>query len=400
MGKKNYESFACSRLVFEEANDMLGFNLKKMCFEGGMEQLSLTQNAQPALLTVSMAAYAVYKEQVGLTPEFVAGHSLGEITALTCAGAITFSDALRIVRKRGELMQAAVSPNHGMMASITGISQEEMENLCRILSTPKTPVTIACYNSPDQHVISGLKESVEHVISHVLNKGAQAIPLQVSAPFHSIYMKNASEQFKEELLKYIFNPLQFPVISNVTAQPYGNPNEIPDCLAAHMIMPVRWQETMMYLMSQRVDSAIEIGPKKALYNLLVNCIKEINGYSFERDLNELIRLRETLPKWEQMDVGNRLQSDQDFLSSCITIAVCSRNQNWDKDEFFTGVIEPITGMKRRYNQLHTEQGVLSEGEKNGIIDSLRSILAVKGLSDQNIHLMMAKFNSDSNEEVE
>ncbi|MDT0125886.1 hypothetical protein Q9R46_24745 [Paenibacillus sp. RRE4] len=153
---------------------------------------------------------------------------------------------------------------------------------------------------------------------------------------------------------------------------------------------------MMFLKSQKVDTGIEIGPKKVLYNLLVNHMKEINPYSFERDLSELIRMTDTLPKWEQRDLGNKLQSDKDFLSACITMAVSSRNQNWDKDEFSTGVIEPIIGMKQRYDELHGERGMLSKGEKNEIIDRLKSILAVKGLSDQMIHIIIAKFDSHSN----
>jgi len=200
MGKEFYDQFPAAKQVFEEASDMLSFDMSRLCFEDNTEKLNLTANAQPAILTASIAALRVLNQETGIRPDFVAGHSLGEYSALVASGAMNFKDAVHTVRKRGEFMQSAVPIGIGAMAAVIGLSKEEIENICERVTSSQSIVSSANYNSPQQTVISGHKEAVQRAEGMLKEAGAKRIvPLSVSAPFHCKLMNKAAENLSEVL---------------------------------------------------------------------------------------------------------------------------------------------------------------------------------------------------------
>jgi [acyl-carrier-protein] S-malonyltransferase len=289
MGKKLYDNFECVRKVYEEANDTIGFDLKGLCFEGDMEELTKTENTQPAILTTSVAMFRVYQEEIGIEPAFMAGHSLGELSALTCSGAIRFSDAVKLVRQRGKFMQEAVPIGIGGMAAISGADISDIEAECKNASKDGNIVAISNYNSYDQIVISGHKAAVESAGEALKEKGVKVIPLKVSAPFHSPLMKPAADRFKDELKKYCYDGPRCHVISNVTALPYEGAESIQDNLIKQITSPVQWIKSMEYLESNGVEMFIELGPKKVLKNLVgkIVKIKDIYSYDHDQDVNNI-----------------------------------------------------------------------------------------------------------------
>jgi [acyl-carrier-protein] S-malonyltransferase len=278
MGRELFESSAAARAVFEEADAVLGFALSRLCFEGPEEELQLTANTQPAILTHSIAALAGLRTAA---PErldgaaFAAGHSLGEYSACVAAGALTFSDAVRLVRRRGEFMQEAVPPGVGAMAAIIGLPAADVEAACREASGDEI-VSAANYNSPEQTVIAGHAGAVERASAACLAKGAKrAIRLPVSAPFHSALMRPARERMRELLDATEIANAVFPVVTNVDAEPARRGDVLRDALVRQIDSPVRWVESVRRLAADGVDQALEIGPGNVLAGLVRRIDKAI-----------------------------------------------------------------------------------------------------------------------------
>ena len=268
MGKNLAEQFAVARETFEEANDALGFDLAGLCFNGPEEDLKLTANTQPAILTTSVAALRVLQRETGLMPSFVAGHSLGEYSALVCAGALDFADAVRTVRARGIFMQEAVPVGTGAMAAILGLGQEKLESVC-IQAAENQVVAPANFNSGGQIVIAGHAEAVDRAVALAKSEGAKrAMLLPVSAPFHCSLMKPAGERLAAVLGDVEVSPLRRPVVTNVEALPNQAAERVCNLLVAQVSAPVRWEESMQWMLDQGVDRFIEIGPGKVLSGLI------------------------------------------------------------------------------------------------------------------------------------
>jgi [acyl-carrier-protein] S-malonyltransferase len=271
MGKSLAEKFPVARQVFEEADDVLQFPLSRLCFEGPDDQLKLTENTQPALVAVSTAAFRV-AESTGLRPDFVAGHSLGEYSALVAAGAFTFADALRLVRKRGRYMQDAVAPGVGAMAAIVKLAEDKLPAILEEAAQGEV-VTAANYNSPEQVVIAGHAGAVERAMALCKAAGAKrAIALPVSAPFHCPLMKPAQEQMKVDLDATAFHDLSIPLVNNWQAREIRTAAEAREGLYQQIPNPVRWSFSMQ-LLSQprgdnRVDRWFEVGAGVVLGGLL------------------------------------------------------------------------------------------------------------------------------------
>ena len=278
MGRELSESSAAARAVFEEADAVLGFALSRLCFEGPEEELQLTANTQPAILTHSIAALAGLRAAAPERLEgaaFAAGHSLGEYSACVAAGALTFSDAVRLVRRRGEFMQEAVPPGVGAMAAIIGLPAADVEAACREASGDEV-VSAANYNSPEQTVIAGHAGAVERASAACLAKGAKrAIRLPVSAPFHSALMRPARERMRELLDATEIANAVFPVVTNVDAQPTSRGELLRDALVRQIDSPVRWVESVRRLAADGVDRALEIGPGNVLAGLVRRIDKAI-----------------------------------------------------------------------------------------------------------------------------
>ncbi len=269
MGKAFFDDDAGTRALFEEASEVLGFDIASLCFNGPEEQLKLTANAQPALLIHSTIALKRLREH-GIDSVLVAGHSLGEYSALVSSGCLTFSEAVHLVRQRGTFMQEAVPVGIGAMAAIIGLTIERVQELCDQKSTsPEHIVQPANLNSPEQIVIAGHKEAVEKVCQEAKPAGAKrSVILPVSAPFHSSLMKPAEVRLKAELDKTEFRDMKIPVICNVDARPNTNGDEARQALVKQVCAPVRWVETMQVLVDQKIEAVVEIGSGRVLSGLM------------------------------------------------------------------------------------------------------------------------------------
>ena len=273
MGKDLAENFSVARQVFEEANEALGFDLASLCYDGPEEDLKLTANTQPAILTTSVAALRVLESETGLVPAYAAGHSLGEYSALVCAGALAFADAVRIVRQRGTFMQEAVPVGTGSMAAILGLDLEALDAVCSEAAQGQV-VSPANYNSDGQVVIAGHTEAVERAILLAKEKGAKrAMPLPVSAPFHCSLMVPAGDRLAAVLADITVNDMLFPVITNVEAAPNQEASRVRELLVRQVSAPVRWQETIACMVNLGVESYVEIGPGKVLSGLVKRMAK-------------------------------------------------------------------------------------------------------------------------------
>lgn len=267
MGRELAEKFECARRVFEEADRAVGFPLSKLCFEGPAEELQLTANTQPAILAVSVAATEVLREN-GVRADYVAGHSLGEYSALVAAGALRLADAVRLVRKRGQYMQEAVPAAQGAMAALLGLDLAAANEICREAAQGEV-VTLANLNSPGQLVIAGDVAAVGRAVELAKARGAKrAILLNVSAPFHCALMKPAADRLAADLdAVEIADPLT-PLVNNVDGKVVRSADRVRDGLKRQVTAPVRWEESVRALLKEGVTVFIEVGPGKVLSGLL------------------------------------------------------------------------------------------------------------------------------------
>ncbi|EIJ81533.1 malonyl CoA-acyl carrier protein transacylase [Bacillus methanolicus PB1] len=268
MGKVLAESDSTIMEIFEQADKTLNFKLSNIIFEGPQEELTLTTNAQPALLTTSIAILHYFKKS-GIEPDFVAGHSLGEYSALVAAEAFSFVEGVRAVRKRGEYMEEAVPNGEGTMAAVLGLDRESLSEITASVTADGHTVQLANLNCPGQIVISGSRQGVELAGQIAKEKGAKrVIPLEVSGPFHSVLMKPAAEKFQTVLNEMSIKDAKVPVISNVTANPIQSAAEIKEKLIEQLYSPVLWEDSVRKMIELGVDTFIEIGPGKVLSGLV------------------------------------------------------------------------------------------------------------------------------------
>ncbi len=266
MGRELAEAFPAARRVFEEADHALGFPISKLCFEGPAQELQLTANTQPAILTASVAAAEVLREK-GVAPDCVAGHSLGEYSALVAAGALRLEDAVRVVRKRGQYMQDAVPVGQGAMAALVGMEAAAVEAVC-VESAQGEVVSPANLNSPGQVVIAGHATAVNRAVELAKVRGAKrAVLLNVSAPFHCALMRPAQERLAVDLDQTPIADLQAPLVNNVDALLVRDAVAARDGLKRQVTAAVRWEESMRVLISESVELFVEVGPGKVLSGL-------------------------------------------------------------------------------------------------------------------------------------
>lgn len=275
MGNELYSKYGIVREYYDRAGKKLGIDLKKIMFDGPKEELTLTYNAQPAILTMSVALCKLVSSTFKIEPVMCMGHSVGEYSALTVSSAMEFEDAVYAVRKRGEAMQAAVKPGEGTMAAVIGMDESAIRDL--LLQAQKetgSVVEVANYNSPEQIVISGHTNAVDYAMDLLRAKGARIVKkLEVSAPFHSSLMQPAVSVMKGVFDGMAFKRTAYPVVFNVDANIHETEGEIPGLLLKQLISPVRWVDTVIFAIKQGVDTFIEIGPGKVLTGL----VKRVNN---------------------------------------------------------------------------------------------------------------------------
>src|SRR5713101_9439690 len=280
MGKELAEKYPEARAVFDEADQALGFSISQMCFSGNEEDLKQTANTQPAILACSVAVQRVLAGK-GVTPDFVAGHSLGEYSALVAAGSLKFSDAVKLVRKRGTYMQEAVPAGVGAMAAILGIAPAVVADACKRAAEHEV-CSAANLNSPDQTVISGNAGAVKRAVEIASQLGAKrAVMLPVSAPFHSALMRPAQEKLAKDLEKTEFAALQVPLVTNVDADTITGGEEAREALVRQVIMPVRWEESIRLLIDEGVNTFVEVGPGRVLTGLLRQIERSVAALNVE-----------------------------------------------------------------------------------------------------------------------
>lgn len=281
MGKEFCDQFPAAKKIFAEADDALGFSLSKLCFDGPEADLKLTENTQPGILTVSIAALRVLEAETSLRPAYVAGHSLGEYSALVAVGALGFSDAVRIVRQRGRLMQQAVPAGGGAMAVILGLDKGAVSALCADAGQGEI-VAPANDNGGGQIVIAGAKNAVTRAVALAKERGAKrALELPVSAPFHCQLMQPAAAGLKQVLSEFTIQPFSVGVVTNVEADVNRDASRVKELLTEQAVKPVRWQESVRRLSQLGCERALEVGPGKVLKGLIKRIAPDMKVDTFE-----------------------------------------------------------------------------------------------------------------------
>lgn len=279
MGKELYQEYPIAKALYDKADEVLGFSISSLCFDGPDEKLKLTANTQPAILTTSIALLKVLQEKIDIKPDFVAGHSLGEYSALVNAGAISFEDAVVSVNKRGMYMQEAVPVGVGTMAAIIKTTEDVVQALCDQVSREDHIVVNANINCPGQYVISGHTEAVKEVMVLAKEKRAMGIPLAVSAPFHSPLMQKAADDLEAWLKGITFNDLDIPLINNAKAEILHSGSEARSSLVRQMQASVKWENSMRKLIAEGVSTFIEIGPGKVLSGMMKRIDRDVKVIS-------------------------------------------------------------------------------------------------------------------------
>lgn len=387
MGKALSERYEIVRETLDEANEALGMSLDRLMAEGPMAELTKTENAQPAILALGIAMYRIYSREWGYVPAMAAGHSLGEITALTCAGAIAFPDALRLVRRRGELMQEAAASGTGAMAAVNGLSPETVAMACSVASSDAVSgdgvVVVSNINSLQQTVISGHLEAVRQVSERLAEYGASVIPLQVSAPFHSPLMAPASKQFAEVLDRITFAEPVFPVISSLTGLPYKNAGDIPDLLARGLTDPVNWISVVQYLETHNIAAAVELGPGTVLKRL--SQWERLRVFALDEREDEAM-----------LAAANRQSGEYSIrlLNRCLAIATCVRNRNWNAEEYEQGVAAPYRSVQHLIEELRESGGEVKEAHVSEAMAMLESVFRTKGAPAEERERRLARLREE------
>ena len=295
MGKDFYEAYDIARKRFDEADEALGYSIKKLCFEGPEEELRLTANTQPAILTVSVIAAEILKER-GVEPDVAGGHSLGEYSALVAAGVLDFADAVRLVHKRGMYMQEAVPVGEGAMAAVMGLSREEIVGICEKINA-SAAVQAVNLNCPGQTVIAGATKGVEQAVEAFNAAGAKkCVILPVSAPFHSTLMEPAAKKLAAELDQVTLRDAKFPVASNYTGKLETKKEEIKENLVLQAAHPVLWEDCVAAMQSFGADAFIEAGPGKTLCGFNKRIDRKIKNMNVE----DTASLEKTLDTWKEV----------------------------------------------------------------------------------------------------
>ncbi len=282
MGLEFFNNFKLVKKIFQEADEKLKFSISKTILEGPADKLQLTQNTQPAILTVSYSIFRVLKDEFGLdfsSFEFFAGHSLGEYSALVCSDSLNFDDAIYLLYERGKAMQDAVPIGKGSMIAILGMKTDEILNLIRSQQNEKGICEIANDNADGQVIISGNKEKVENFQKILKEKKIKSIPLKVSAPFHCSLMKPAANIMREKIKNTKFKEPQFKIVNNVNANVENNPENIKSLLVEQIFSTVRWRESILKMNDSGVKNFIEIGPGKVLAGMVKRTLKDVNSFS-------------------------------------------------------------------------------------------------------------------------
>lgn len=286
MCKQLIDTFSVAAQIFEEANEVLGYDLQKMILTGDMKELTHLAYAQPAVVTASYALYRVLVQETGLKPFCGTGHSLGEISALVAAGGISFAEGVRFAGERGAIMYRAFTEKKGRTGLLLGLDEGTVEEEVRKIQESTGFVSVCCYNSPGQFVVSGEEKALADLEKSVRKlKGEfvpfRMMPMKVDAPFHSILMRFIEEEIRDKLMELVCAPLDWMVISTVTGRPYESHESIQEYLTVQLVTPVQWRQAISYIESLDVSYVFEVGPQSSMKQLFIENTKKIRCYSFD-----------------------------------------------------------------------------------------------------------------------
>lgn len=369
MAKTLYDNFKIFKETIEEAGDILKIDFVSLSFsKDKKEELDRLEIAQLALITFSTAAYRVYMREIGIQPHYCMGHSLGEYSALCGAGVIQFSDALELVQQRGLILKEVSSGIDGTMMWVINLDSKIVEEVCREASKQGKEIYVSAYDSPNQTSISGHTDVLMKTAKELEQKGAIVYPLKLSGPFHSPLMKEASERMTAVLRQYEYKNPKYPVIANRNAQLYTDAESVVDNLSLQLISPIYWRASVEFLLQQRIEIAVEIGPKNVLKFLMAKNTDAIRVYTTDnqKDL-ELISNELLIKKEDYLKI----------IGKCLGAAVSTKNRNDDAEEYEQKVIKPYRRIESFYKEF-TEKGK-SPGKDHvkEAMEILGSILSAK-----------------------
>ncbi len=328
-----YDRYAVVRATFEEAGDVLQFDLSNAILDRGLFGEMGVAAAQASIFVCSIAAYRAFQQEAGIKPFCMAGHSMGEFSALTCAGAFRFQDALQAVWRRGQWMEEAVPEGGGLIAAVKHLPADAVKAQCAANAGEDRILDIACYNAPDQLVIAGHRAAVQTAAASLEAMGGQVVPLSANIPFHTSLMQPAADKLREELQRYAVREPNCPVISNVTARPHQGAASLIEHLTLQLTHPVRWEETIRYMQEEGAAYAVELGPGTVLKKLCRRIARNIRAYAWDdRD------------DFASIAAMGKLEAA--FLDRCLTIAVSTRNLNGEERNYRREVTEPYERIRQ------------------------------------------------------
>ncbi len=376
MGRQLFERDAQVRELFDSASQVLDMDMQQLCFAGHGDALNLTENTQPALLLCGLAEYRHFRARSGLNPAFLAGHSLGELTALVAAEAIGLEDGLRLARQRGLAMSRCGEAGGAGMHAVTKLELEQVEAICQALPGFGSELVIANRNAPTQAVLSGSLAALERAGEALKQAGGNIIPLKVSGPFHSPFMAPAAEALAAQLRAITIQRPRIPVIANVDARPHGEPEEIAAALVRQLTASVQWVDTMQWLHAEGVDLFLEAGPRSVLKRLVLNNLPGAKAYALDEE--------EDQPLIEQEFAADlrAMQERPSLIAKCMAVAVCTRNQNWDDAAYQQGVVLPYRQLQALQEGLEREGREATEPEMRSALDLLAQIFTTKGTPEE------------------
>lgn len=379
MGVSLCKKYPVAQKIFQEASDVCGYDLLDFCARATYKKLLNSEKSLPALLTVSVAIFYVFREWISLEAKYFAGYSFGELTALVCSKSIDFRDALKIALYKSEQIKNTTVKTKSAMTSIDGLESQEVEKICIALSKKNSFIKVGIYNSKENTVVSGDCGLVEKLEENLKCRNILFNRLEMKAPFHTPYFKKSSFEIGKEMMKYQIKKPLTPVLSSVTVSLLGSKEEIIESVSGHFCQPVQWSKTMDYLLSKKIEIVIEIGPKKIVSSLLAKDgrMKEVYSFSDPRDF-PVIKERFILDKEEILSI----------MTKCIRELVSVRNLNENDTEYYRIVTEPYRKIKNKIDFYRLDENY---PENKDVVDSfvmLKNGLIGKLLKKSEIELIL------------
>lgn len=371
MYKSLYDEYDIARRTIDEAEQVTGANLRELCFKGPLSVLGRSENSYAAIVAFGVAAFRVFTSETGLTPQFCAGHSLGEYTALACAGALSFSDTLELVRARDKISREVRKATDGGMSIIDNIDSSVVERICKEQRKLGREVYVSCYNSPTQTAVSGRQDDIEETEKIIHKESGKVSPLYNSAPFHCPLMECGIEKLKDRLNDLNLGEFRYPVVSNYTGKPFGRISELKECLIKQLTNPVRWVDTINYLVSKNVQCVIDFSAR----NMFENIIKmkqslKIVCFGIGEERKSFIA---------SLQGGAYKDGRTSFISKSIIAAVATPNLNINQNQYKSGVIDNYQKLIEIRAGLEKGSIDYSQELKRQIILLLKNIFSTKRL---------------------